>query len=256
MTIGIYCIRHGRTGRRYIGKSVNVEARLSTHKYHLTRSPRDPRKTNRHLWNAVRKYGWGEFETWTIEAFDETNEALIAERELYWMDALRTCDRQFGFNIRRDSQTSMVVHEETRRLISAQTKGEANPNFGNFWSDDQRENMRQSRLSRADRYGDEWRDHVGAGSRLHWAANPEKRATMGAKIAEIKRTYDFLQLDLDGRLIRIWDSVLQIEQALPGFCRQPIYSVCHGWKKTYRGFSWRQVPKSLNIRHLLLMSAA
>jgi len=258
MTIGVYCIMHVPSGKRYIGKSVNVEARLAQHKYNLTQLIFDQKKCNRHLWNAVQKYGWDQFETWIVEAFDKIDEDLIAERELHWMDELRTCERPFGYNLRRDSRTKMIVHEETRALISAQVSGPLNPNYGNHWTDEQRAAMSANRRSRAHRYGDDWRRTLGERSREFWQGNPEKRAEMGAKVAEIKRVYDFLQYDRDGRLVRRWSSMDEIVAAHPDFKRQVIYSVCHGWKKTYKGFVWRQERKAElpTAMQLLLLAAA
>ena len=33
------------------------------------------------------------------------------------MDDYKSTDRQFGYNLRRDSSTQMIVHEETKQLI-------------------------------------------------------------------------------------------------------------------------------------------
>ena len=47
------------------------------------------------------------------------------------MDDYKSTDRQFGYNLRRDSSTQMIVHEETKQLLSEKYQGENNPNYGN-----------------------------------------------------------------------------------------------------------------------------
>jgi hypothetical protein len=47
------------------------------------------------------------------------------------MDNYKSTDREFGYNLRRDSSTQMIVHEETKQLLSKCNLGENNPNYGN-----------------------------------------------------------------------------------------------------------------------------
>ena len=130
MTIGIYSITHIESGKRYIGKSVNVEARLIQHNSNLTSVNYRPKAVNRHLYGAVQKHGWSAFCVEILERLDSVDELLIAERELFWMDHFNTIDRDKGFNLRCDSSTSMLVHSETRKRLSELFKGAGNPNHG------------------------------------------------------------------------------------------------------------------------------
>lgn len=237
---------HLGTGKRYIGKSVNVEARISQHRYSLTRPARNKKHTNRHLHAAVQKYGWDAFSVEILESFSAVDEAHIAARELFWMDHFQTCDRSKGFNLRRDSATRMIVHDETRALNSAATNGFANPNYGNFWSEDQRNRMSEiakARHASGEFYGDEWKAKQSIASTETWK-DLEKRQAMGRKVAVKKRKYDYLQFTREGEFIRRWSSVEEIISANPTWKWQNIYNVCHGHKPTYQGFVWRQEPKS------------
>lgn len=47
------------------------------------------------------------------------------------MNEYKLIDRKFGYNLRMDSSTKMIVHEETKKLLSKVNSGENNPNFGN-----------------------------------------------------------------------------------------------------------------------------
>lgn len=73
MTIGIYVIEHVASGKRYVGKSVNIEARFWAHKNLLTKESRS-KDCNRHLFNAVKKHGIDAFLFRVIESFDSVDE--------------------------------------------------------------------------------------------------------------------------------------------------------------------------------------
>lgn len=105
MTIGIYSICHRESGKRYIGKSINIESRFGVHKR---------RQQNRHLSSAFKRYGIDAFDFEILEQFDEADENILAVRELYWMDCYKSYDRKFGYNLIRTSETSVIVPAETR----------------------------------------------------------------------------------------------------------------------------------------------
>ena len=64
--IGIYSITNLINGKRYIGKSINLNGRLSSHKCSLRKDVRN-KDTNRYLFNAVKKYGIENFNFEVIE---------------------------------------------------------------------------------------------------------------------------------------------------------------------------------------------
>lgn len=43
---------------------------------------------------------------------------FLKEKELFWIEELKTDVKEFGFNLRKDSSTKCFVSEETRQLIS------------------------------------------------------------------------------------------------------------------------------------------
>lgn len=246
MTRGIYAIRHIASGKRYIGKSVNIEHRFWCHKNLLSKPDRNVRQTNRHLWNAVRKYGLDAFAFEIVEVLEHADEKQVAERELYWMDHYKTCDRSHGYNLRRDSSTKMEAHIETRRLMSVSNLGAGNPNYGNRWDAKQRANM-SVRMKAAHNggsqcYGDEWRAKLAVTSSQIWK-DEEKKRRMAAKVSKKKQKYDYEQYTKDGKLVQRFPSVNAIIEANPGYKWQNIYNVCHGYKPSYMGFVWKQVIK-------------
>ena len=111
---GIYSIVNKINNKQYIGKAKCIYSRATQHKTNLVKKSKDE---NRYLINAFHKYGEENFETIIIEELP-LEDAILSERELYWIDFYETTNRDKGYNLRRDSSTKMIAHEETRLLLS------------------------------------------------------------------------------------------------------------------------------------------
>lgn len=242
MTIGIYEIRNTVDNKVYVGKSRNVEARFKNHVYSLNKG----KHCNRHLQNAFMKYGIENFRFSIIEQFEsDITEDFLGERELYWMIEFDSHNREFGYNLRLDTSTGTIVHDETRALISELNSGESNPNFGNFWSDSQKDQARviaKSLHESGEVYGEEWRSKISKSSSLTWS-DPEKLKIMAKSVSISKSKYCFEQLTMNGELVKEWDSMRSIIEENPDYHNIAIYSVCAGHKKSYRGFKWLKKSK-------------
>jgi group I intron endonuclease len=99
-------------GKSYVGKTKCFWRRC--HCYLNAYRKRNHRKINNHLMNAFDKHGLSVFIFTPIEFCDIS---LLADRELYWIDLLKTTDRSKGYNLRRDSSTGMVTHPSTSEKI-------------------------------------------------------------------------------------------------------------------------------------------
>lgn len=90
---------------------------------------------------------------------------------------------------------------------------------------------------------EEWRLKLSAWSAETWK-NHEKKNNMARKVAEAKSELKFEQYDkITGELVAIYNSMLEIIDKYPDFHKKAIYSVCNGWKKSYRGFVWKSIKK-------------
>lgn len=241
LTKGIYCIENKINGKKYIGKSVNIEARLAAHRSYLKRTEYPNKHCNRHLWHSVQKNGLCSFKFFIIEEICSEDEELFMDRELYWIDYYNTTDRVSGYNLRRDSSTKMFVHEETRKIHSRLFTGEGNPNFGKYWSNEMKDRMSQLKSkqhSASDSpYGDEWKAKISKASSELWK-DLDKKKSMAEKVSNKVSKYKFTQYDKEMNLINDWNSISEITKANPSYHVQCIYSVCNGWKKSYKGFIW------------------
>lgn len=244
--IGIYSITNKINGKRYIGKSINIESRFWYHKNSLMKDVRS-KDTNRYLFNAVKKYGIENFSFDILEFFDSIADAELSDREIYWMDFYQTCSRENGYNLRRDSSTKTEVHPETLLLLSVSNSGEGNPNWGNFWTEEQKQSMRQIAVDRHSSglyYGEEWRAKISEASKKIWL-DEEKKARMAKAVALSTSEYRFYQYDkVSNELIRVWENMWDIIEAYPDYHKIAIYSVCNGHKKSYRGFVWKKELKT------------
>lgn len=245
MTCGIYAIRNLTTGKVYIGKSINIEHRFSTHKSML-RSEVRSKDCNRYLYNSFKKYGEDDFIFEVLEEVHNPTDDELTDLELSWMIKLNSTDKSFGYNLRMDSSTKCFVHEDTRKLISELNTGENNPNYGNKWTDEQKQKASETakRLREEGVYSSEetlrkWSEWATE----FWKNNPEKKITMAKKVSEKKTIYSFLQYTKDNVLVREWDSMLEIIESNPTYHDKAIYGCCSGTKKSYKGFIWKKELK-------------
>ena len=254
MTVGIYCILNKINGKRYIGKSKNIEHRFASHESYLKKNLPNKKVVNRYLFDSVKKYGLDNFLFEIVEKFNIVDDNLLKDREIYWMDFYKTCDRAYGYNLRRDSSTATTVHDETRKLLSLVTKGESNPNYNNKWTQEQKSKMSDIKKQQIEdglyawMQSPEWRAKLSESSKNLWK-DAEKKEKMAEKVAESKSVLRFYQYcKVSGELLRVWESIGEIIKENPDWHSKAIYSVCSGYKKSYRGFLWKSEEKVLHTQ--------
>lgn len=207
---GIYCIINTKNNKVYIGKSKNIYERIRQHINLLNKKSKDE---NRHLINAWFKYGRESFEYVVLEYTEIEN---LKERELYWILEKDALNKDKGYNMRLDSETKCIVSKETRKKLSEAQK---------------------KRYENQDE-----RDKVSEFFKEYWS-NPDNVNKMRKSLKKSKQKYNFIQEDKEGNLIKKWESVEDIINENPNYKWQNIYSVCNGYKKSYRGYIWKKELK-------------
>jgi group I intron endonuclease len=114
---GVYIITNLINKKVYIGKSINVYARLNDHK----RSLLSGKHNNHHLQRSVDSYGIDNF---TFELLEEYPIEYICSFENFWCLLLNTHNKDFGFNIKPTSPTGISNQsQETKDKIAISNTG-------------------------------------------------------------------------------------------------------------------------------------
>lgn len=244
---GIYCIRNTVNNKVYIGKSKNIYVRIASHIQLLNNLSKDE---NRHLINSWYKHGCDKFEYFVLE-YLELDENLLKERELYWIDVYDSTNRNKGYNLRRDSSTNMIVHEETRKLLSKSNSGENNPNYGNKWTDKMKSDLSKKIKDqfKNERVPSKEASLKGVKAKAElWKNHPELKEKMIKKVREKNTKYKIYQYDKKTNdLIKIWNNINDIIKENPTYKKHNIYAVCSGEKKSMYGYIWIKILNDEDI---------
>ena len=212
---GIYSFVNRGNGKVYVGQAGNVTKRLRTHR----------RLSGSHctaLQRAFQKYGFDAFSVLVLERVDDLS--TITEREQFWIDTMRACDREAGYNInpRADSRRGAKLSAEsiarmriTSSNRSAETRAKMSAASSNP-SDETRAKMSAAKEGK----------HV---SRNHHASLIESHRKLRKPIVQVSKT---------GEDIKEWEGIVEAGGAL-GIDSGHISACCRGDRKTIGGFTWR-----------------
>lgn len=182
-----------KTGKRYIGSSLNGIQRSKEHIGSLNRG----RHHNRHFQNSWNKHGADQF-VW--ELIEECAEEDLLVREQFWVNHYRSAEPEFGFNIAypyRQPIPSARMSESHKAYWGSLTDGEKAERVRYLGTEElqalasagKREETARKRAS--DQMKVQWQDpefyelivtQLRARLDAQWQ-NPEKRAEIGGKIS-------------------------------------------------------------------------
>lgn len=117
----VYLITNKINGKIYVGSATNLWKRYKgykcTHKFE-----------SRYLARTMRKYGFDAFEFSILEIVE--NKDTLIEKEQYYIDKMKVCDRKIGYNISPKAGSSLgVKHSEKSKanMSKAQTGKKRTP---------------------------------------------------------------------------------------------------------------------------------
>lgn len=109
----IYKITNQINGKIYIGKTIlPIEKRLKRHFYLADR------QTNRHLYDAINKYGK---ENFIIELIEECEYSLANEREIFYISLYNSNNNEFGYNMTIGGDGGRMPEESLKKMILKKT---------------------------------------------------------------------------------------------------------------------------------------
>ena len=218
MSIGIYKIKNLINDKVYIGQSVDVEKRWSTHKAELKNNYHH----NIHLQNAWNKYGEENFEFSIIE---ECYTNQLNQREIYWIAKFNSCET--GYNL-----TSGGGNTESfsKSIIQFDCTGKELRRYGSISEAETSTGICYSQISEC---------------------CSDKRKTAGGYIWQYEEGFvviprwhfdarlfnEIRQLTKDGKIINTFPSAAEAKR-VTGVCDTSIIRCCHGKLKTAGGYTW------------------
>ena len=138
----IYCFHCIFSGKKYIGKSINLTKRLSRHRRNVKNN------TISKFYTAVRKYGWEGFVFGIIEECDVDN---LDEREIFYIEKYKSLIEGYNMTEGGDGGITWIPTNEIRKKYSERMKNfkhtdEAKKkiseaNKGRKWSEEAKKNL-------------------------------------------------------------------------------------------------------------------
>ena len=190
-------------------------------------------RSNTHFYNAICKYGWGNFEHEVLAEGLTEEDAIKMETEL--IAKYDSANKQYGYNVALGGHNQS---EESRKKIGATRKerGIIPPNKGKKWSEETRKKISESLTGR--------RYHVSNAARenIRQAKIGEKNPNYGkpltwtneARFAKVQRAV----VQIKGDQVVRYDSAV-IAGKETGITSGNICRACQGKRKTAGGYEWR-----------------
>lgn len=164
---GIYRITNVLNNKNYIGSSINISARISSHKLTL----KNKKHHNVHLQNSYNKYGNTVFEFAVIEYCKEEE---LLKKEEYHINKYNSTDVTYGYNIESFNNGRKRHSAEIRKKISIAHTGKkrfitkewgeniSKANKGRKISETQRENIRKCKTGcKRKPFSEKWKINLG-----------------------------------------------------------------------------------------------
>ena len=120
MKSGIYCIRHVKTGKCYVGQSVDIAKRFREHRRSI--------KSNDYVARAINRHGVSAF---AFEILELCDKSMLHYREMFWIATLGTkTPRGYNLTYGGDGAKGRTISPEERQQISRRMTGKNNPMYG------------------------------------------------------------------------------------------------------------------------------
>lgn len=132
--VGIYSIVNNVNKKRYIGQSIDIEERIKRHFRELRKNIH----YNAHLQRSFNKYGEDAF---SFEILEQCQEEDLNDQEKFWIEKFDSYNNGYNQTIGGDGVNGWKASDDFKRRISEIVSGDNNPNYGNHWSQEQKNHL-------------------------------------------------------------------------------------------------------------------
>jgi group I intron endonuclease len=167
------------------------------------------KNSNRHFWNAIKKYGWDNFEHKILLEDLSLSDAL--KHEFKVSKEYNTTNPEHGYNGLVGRGGNFAVSNEIRLKYSKATQGENNPMYGKKHSEETIKKLKEVNTKNA-MYGKE---------------NPASKAVKGINVNDNSEI--------------IFESANQAAIHFNLFNNGHIIECCRGKRKTCKGYRWEYI---------------
>lgn len=264
MKSGIYKITNIKTGVSYIGSSININDRFNQHIRQLNSNSH----YNDKLQKAWNKYDQSEF---IFEIIEYVEIDHLLTKEQYYLDTLlfanenndkfsllayninRNSNNTLGFKFSEESKEKMSqaklkykkelfipsedeINKEIyylKEFDSVKNKDIKNPFFG-------KKHKQESKKKMSDKKKGENNFFYKKGPMLGKKCTDDhkKKISVANSGKNNKNSKPILQIDLDGNIIKLWDSSGQAAKIL-GISQSNINLCCNNKRRTANGYKWK-----------------
>jgi len=137
---GVYEILNNKSGKKYVGSSVNIEKRWGDHLSYL----RSGNHINKHLQSSYDKYGEASF---SFEILELVKNGFEKKREQWYLDNYVVFGVDYNIATSAFSGMSGRNHsKESRHKMSEALEGENSPNWGKHHSEETKKKLSMSKI--------------------------------------------------------------------------------------------------------------
>lgn len=215
---GIYKITCVPTGKVYIGQSCDIYNRWYMHKWELNKQ----KHGNSYLQHAWNKYGENNFNFEIIEPCDE---AIIDDKEKYYIDFYKSTDKNKGFNLDSGGNLNKKHSPETIEKIRQAQLGEKSPLYQKPLSKEHREKISKTMKG------------------VKKSAETRRNMLIAQTKCSAKKVERYT---LDGQYINTYNSVSEAARAVNGDFSK-IAGVCRGVRKSTAGYKWKYLDEEATV---------
>lgn len=201
-------------------------------------------KDTLYLSNAIKKYGWENFEHEILCTGLTKKEAEQKEIEL--IAFYKSNNREFGYNIANGGNGFGMHSDETKKKMSESKMGEKHPKYGQHLSDEYKQRISEKLKGRKRKKESiEKMIETKKGRIYEYKPYSEEHSK---KVSDAQKI-PICQYSRDGILIKTHDSALNAGIEI-GVSASSITACCKNKQKTSGGYIWRYANEELNYEHL------